>query len=208
VDSISKLTEYFREFPGIGPRQAKRFVYFLLTRNHRFIEELTRALLELQKQIAQCEDCKRYFPLGKIERTLCTICSDKNRDASVLMVVEKDVDLETVEKSKVYNGLYFILGGSLPILEKDPQNKIRSNELLTLTSRKIETKIPKLKEIILAISATTEGENTLDYLNALLGPMALMNEVKISMLGRGLATGTELEYSDTDTIKNALKNRQ
>jgi recombination protein RecR len=124
------------------------------------------------------------------------------------MVVEKDVDLETVEKSKVYNGLYFILGGSLPILEKDPQNKIRSNELLTLTSRKIETKIPKLKEIILAISATTEGENTLDYLNALLGPMALMNEVKISMLGRGLATGTELEYSDTDTIKNALKNRQ
>jgi recombination protein RecR len=208
MDSISRLTEYFREFPGIGPRQAKRFVYFLLTRNHRFIEELTSALLDLQKQIAQCADCKRYFPLGKIERPLCTICSDKNRDASTLMVLEKDVDLETVEKSKVYGGLYFVLGGSLPILEKVPQDKIRSNELMTLVERKISAGTPKLKEIILAISATTEGENTLDYLNALLGPTALMNDIKISMLGRGLATGTELEYSDTDTIKNALKNRQ
>lgn len=208
MDSISKLTEYFREFPGIGPRQAKRFVYFLLTRNHRFIEELTQTLLELQKQIAQCQDCKRYFPLGKIERSLCTICSDKNRDQTLLMIVEKDVDLETVEKSKVYNGLYFILGGSLPILEKVPQDKIRANELLLLVERKLAQGTPKLKEIILAIGATTEGENTLDYLNALLGPTALMNDIKISMLGRGLATGTELEYSDTDTIKNALKNRQ
>ncbi len=208
MDSISRLTEYFREFPGIGPRQAKRFVYFLLTRNHRFIEELTSALLDLQKQIAQCQDCKRYFPLGKIERTRCTICSDKNRDGTLLMVVEKDVDLETVEKSKVYNGFYFVLGGSLPILEKVPQDKIRANELLTLVNQKIAGNNPKLKEIILAISATTEGENTLDYLNGFLGPIALMNDIKISMLGRGLATGTELEYSDTDTIKNALKNRQ
>ena len=117
------------------------------------------------------------------------------------MIVSRDVDFENIEKSHFYNGLYFVLGGVVPILEKAPENRIRQNELLKL----VETKQPA--EIILAMSLNPDGENTESYLRTILAPLAQAHNVKISTLGRGLSTGTELEYSDTETIKNALQNR-
>jgi recombination protein RecR len=121
------------------------------------------------------------------------------------MIVSNDVDFENIEKTKFYNGYYFILGGSVPILEKNPEKRIRQKELIESVGNRLNS---GLEEIIIALNYNPEGENTLSYLNELLKTTIDKNNIKISTLGRGLSTGTELEYSDSDTIKNALKNRQ
>ncbi|MEK7661905.1 MAG: toprim domain-containing protein [Patescibacteria group bacterium] len=205
MDSARKLAEYFSKFPGIGPRQARRFVYFLLSQNGSFAEGLSRALADLKNAARQCESCKRFFEetLGKSE--LCDVCRSPLTDKTVLMVVEKDIDFENVRKSGVYKGQYFILGGLLPILEKNPVGAIRIRELISL----IEKLAPKggLKEIIIALSANTEGDNTFNYIKKTLEPIAQKYKLAVSGLGRGFSTGLEIEYSDAETLGNALKNR-
>jgi recombination protein RecR len=205
MDSIKKLTELFREFPGIGPRQAKRFVYFLLTRPNSYLNEMAELLKELKKDIRVCSSCFRFFPPDASSSNICSICSNDQRDHTSLMIVSKDVDLETIEKSHSYNGVYFVLGGSVPILEKNPEIKVRSKELLKTVEERSRNN--ELREIIMAMSINPEGENTEEYIAHLLSPLATQHKIKISILGRGLSTGTELEYSDSETIKNALKNR-
>jgi len=145
----------------------------------------------------------RFFIEDKSKNKICLICGNDQRDQEKLMIVSKDVDFETIEKSGSYNGLYFILGGTIPILEKSPERRVRSKELLT----RIERVGEELKEIILAMNVNAEGENTEEYIRKILEPLASKFNFKISLLGRGLSTGTELEYSDTETIKNALRNR-
>jgi recombination protein RecR len=205
MNSIQKLTEYFAEFPGIGPRQAKRFVYYLLTRQQHHIDEITKLMSTLKSQVHVCTSCFRFFQSENKEATLCDICSNKNRDNSLLVIVSRDVDLENIERAHVHNGKYFVLGGSVPILEKEPDTRIRSRELTQTVKNRAEKN--GLKEIILALNATPEGENTSDFVESFLKPITTEFNIKISHLGRGISTGTELEYSDPDTIKNALKNR-
>ncbi len=205
MDTIKKLTELFSEFPGIGPRQAKRFVYFLLTRQSSYLNEFTDLVKELKKQITVCTSCFRFYAQDSSGSHTCTICRDTHRDPTRLMVVSKDVDFETIEKSKSYDGKYFILGGTIPILDKNPQSRIRSRELLNAVDSR--AKNDGLKEIILAMNLNPEGENTEEYVRSILTPLTEQHSLKISILGRGLSTGTELEYSDSETIKNALKNR-
>lgn len=205
MNSFSKLVELFSEFPGIGSRQAKRFVYFLLHKPSVFNDELIKSIENLKKEIKKCNSCFRVFSESGGNTPLCSICRNQHRDQSILAVVSNDSDLDNIEKSGSYNGLYFVLGGILPILEKDPDKKVRSKEFLKLIEAKLES--GELKEIILAMSLNSEGENTADYMRNLLSPYAKKLVFKISNLGRGLSTGTELEYSDTETLKNALKNR-
>ncbi|MEX1120444.1 MAG: toprim domain-containing protein [Candidatus Paceibacterota bacterium] len=120
------------------------------------------------------------------------------------MVVEKDVDLDNIEKTKGYNGYYFVVGGTVPILDKAPENSIRVKELEHAVIKRAEN---GLKEIILAFSINSEGENTMQYVQKTLDLVIEKYELNVSMLGRGLSTGSELEYSDSETIKNALENR-
>jgi recombination protein RecR len=200
MDPLSKLTEYFREFPGIGPRQAKRFVYFLLTKNPIYLEEISKLITEIKKNIKICSSCFRFYQDGN--STVCNICNNKNRDTSQLMVVSRDVDYEAIEKSSVYNGLYLILGGNVPILDKEPEKKVRLAELIKRLS------VGNIKEIILSLNANAEGEHTTDFIRNYIKEKIPNNNFNITILGRGLSTGTELEYSDTDTIRNALKNRE
>ena len=120
------------------------------------------------------------------------------------MIVARDIDLENVEKSHSFNGKYFVLGGTVPILDKNPEQRIRLKELLSLVSRMSGK---GLTEIILGLDANSEAEYTANILKASLSPITSKYSIKISELGRGLSTGTELEYSDPETIKNALKNR-
>ena len=206
MDKINRLSHLFSEFPGIGPRQAKRFVYFLLARNPEFLDEMVNLISNLKKEIKSCEDCSRFFQKGHTPSTLCEICGDKNRDKSKLMIVSRDIDLETVEKSGSYNGTYFVLGGSIPILDKNPENQIRLKRLVAFLDKKNYEK-ENLSEIILGLNANPAGEHTAEFLKNTLSPFASKHNIKISTLGRGLSTGTELEYSDSETIKNALKNR-
>ena len=203
MDSIQKLTELFKEFPGIGPRQAKRFVYFLLNKNSGYASDLSRLILDVRSTVHSCQMCFRYFPNSK--NKICSTCLDVGREKKYIMIVPNDIDYENIEKTKFFNGYYFILGGVVPILEKNPEKKIRQKELLSIISERIKN---GLEEIIISMNYNPEGENTLSYLKDLLSRFNLDSRVKISTLGRGLSTGTELEYSDSETIKNALKNRQ
>jgi recombination protein RecR len=204
MDTITKLSKIFSEFPGIGPRQAKRFVYFLLSRHDGHINELIELLADLKKQIKVCGECYRFFSNNLKTHDTCDICRQNNRNHHELMIVSRDVDLENIEKSHSYMGLYFVLGGNVPILDKNPEDKIRLRELLS----KIERQSAEgLNEIIFGLNANPEGEYTEEYLRKILAPLSQQHSIKLSILGRGLSTGTELEYSDSDTIKNALLNR-
>ena len=205
MDTLDKLTEIFKKFPGIGPRQAKRFVYHILQETEEDISELINAISNIKKGISICNKCYRYFE-NKNKQTIvpCPICSNTSRDQGTLMIVVKDIDLLAVERSRAYNGLYFVLGNTVPILDEEPHKKIRQGELLY---RIDELGSMNLKEVIIATSVNTEGEHTAFYLNTLLKSYKDKYGFKITTLGRGLSTGTELEYSDGDTLKSALENR-
>lgn len=200
MNSFNRLIKIFSDFPGIGPRQAKRFVYFLLSRNRSYVEELQVLLKELSAEIKTCSSCFRYFPKNSNDSLLCPICTESNRNKTKLLVVARDVDLENIEKTHTYEGMYFVLGGTVPILEKEPKKKVRIDEL-----KKRIKKEGSIQEVIVAMNANPEGENTEDYVRRELKKE--FEQLTISTLGRGLSTGVELEYSDSDTLKNALSNR-
>ncbi len=203
MDALDKLSEIFKKFPGIGPRQAKRFVYHILQENEEDIAELINAISNIKRGVSICDKCYRYFENKNKQMIVpCPICSNTSRDQGTLMIVAKDIDLLAVERSRAYNGVYFVLGNTVPILDEEPHKKIRQGELLYRVEE-----LTDLKEVIIATSVNTEGEHTAFYLNTLLRPYKEKSGFKITTLGRGLSTGTELEYSDGDTLKSALENR-
>lgn len=202
MDEFNALIELFRKFPGIGPRQARRFAYFLLGQPQGFLAELTGGIKRLAETTRVCADCEKFFWNRGGDAALCEICRDPSRDQTTLVVVSRDVDLETIEKSRSYRGRYFVLGGSVPILEEKPEEKIRIRAL-----EKHVNELSPLAEIIIAMNITTEGEHTAEFVARSLAPVAKKRGIKISTLGRGLSTGLELEYSDAETLSYALKNR-
>ena len=202
-EAIDKLVRLFTRLPGIGPRQAKRFVYYLLTKNQAEGKAMATAISALSGAVRECQSCHRFFDGNGQNHLECDLCRDPGRDKTLLMVVEKDADISAIEHAGAYQGRYFVLGGLLPVLEKEPTEMIRSKELATLVKKKAKNLI----EIIIALGANSEGDNTIDYLKPLLAESLKDTQIKISILGRGLSTGSELEYADTDTLKNALKNR-
>jgi recombination protein RecR len=203
MDSQRKLEELFAHFPGIGPRQARRFVYYLLGKSPSYIGEFTRLVEEVRKSTSECSSCHRLFIGKAAPNTLCSICSDKNRDTSLLMIIARDSDFETVEKSGAYRGHYFVLGGTVPILDKEPEKRIRLRTLLEYVSSR-----SGLAEIILSLNATPDGEHTANIVRDALQNLFKDKPVKITLLGRGISTGTELEYVDGETIRSALENRR
>lgn len=202
-ESVQKLTELFAKFPGIGPRQARRFVYHLLEESDSSRNFLVQKISSLKHEMVRCSLCKRFFSIGNTpHQSLCPFCADTERDSSLLMVVARDVDLESVEKTSSYRGNYFVLGGQLKILDKNPESQVRIIELESLLNTSKD-----IKEIIIAMSANSEGDYTADYVRQKLTESLPTRDFKITVLGRGLSTGTELEYSDSETISYALKNR-
>ena len=208
MDSISKLVEKFSQFPGVGGRQAKRFVYFLLSQDRERLKELSEIILHLGDNISQCSHCFRFFNTEHNPDTdICSICSSVNTDRTTMMIVAKNIDLENVKKSGTYNGRYFILNGLVPIAGKKNFTQVRTTELAREIKR-ATTEEDGLKEIIFAFTVNPEGDNTRMFLEKFLEPLVKEHKIKLTTLGRGLSTGTELEYSDDNTLKNALKNRE
>ncbi len=204
-NSFDQLVEMFMRFPGIGPRQARRFVYFLLSLDGGSLARFTTAIDNLRQESAQCERCGYHFFRKGGPTNFCQLCTDKNRNKSLLMIVEKDLDVDSFKKTDSYNGLFYILGGLVPILEKDPAKKVRLTPLQKIV--RDEAGKGELTEIILALSANPEGDYSAQYLQELLNPLLAGTTTKISILGRGLSTGTEVEYSDPETLRQALENR-
>ena len=198
---IQELALAFGRFPGVGPRQAKRFVYHLLRSQPAQAEHLVRLISELRKKIGQCAECERFVGSDELTASRCSLCRNERRDSSILLVVEKDIDVEQIEKAGSFDGRYFVLGGLVPLLADDPDRLIRLAKL-----KKQLTEHPEIKELIVALAANAEGDNTAEYLKQTLKTFE-DNGLIITVLGRGLSSGIELEYSDPDTIKHALSGR-
>jgi recombination protein RecR len=198
TDKVDDLSRAFERLPGIGPRQAKRFVYQLLSWTPVDRSRLADLILNIGADVRQCSECMRFWS-GSGE--LCNYCTDISRTNEIVMIVEKDQDLLAVERANAFRGRYFVLGGVLTLSGK---GRIREQEMVDRVARGIKS--GDLKEIVLALSATSEGEHTADRVRELLTP--LREHVKLSILGRGLATGSELEYADAETLSGALQNRK
>ena len=200
-DAIERLTTLFERFPGIGQRQAYRFVQFLLRSSTHTRRELVESIRSLSESVHQCASCMRYH---SDEHNACALCSDSTRDQSILAVIATDADMLALERSGTYRGRYFVLGGTIS-LATEKTNGIREKDLVRSRPDRIKV---GLKEIILAFPVNPEGNFTALHVRDLLSSIAAKNNLKITTLGRGLSTGSELEYADPETLKNALDNRK
>lgn len=199
MDPLERLAALFERFPGIGPRQANRFVQYLLRSSPALRRELVKALQELGSAVRQCAMCFRFSAHdGKI----CALCANPARDHAYLAVVANDADLAALERSGTYRGLYFVLGGTIS-LASEKTNGLRIKQLLDSVPKRIEN---GLKEIIVAFPANPEGDVTAEHVRDEV--VRGFPSVKITSLGRGLSTGSELEYADPETIKSALESRR
>lgn len=204
MNALDKLAKQFERFPGIGPRQARRFVHHLLTEDTREVEDLARIIADIQKETIACRSCFRFFSQNGGRSAECSICVDTKRNNELLMVVERDSDVTPVERSGIYDGYYFVLGGTVPLLDSVDTKRIRSAALRDIVEKRLKD---GLTEVILAFSVNPDGENTTRYVESVLKELREQFNFKISILGRGLSTGSELEYADPETIKSALENR-
>jgi len=192
---FEQIVKLFQKLPGVGPRQAARFVLALLEKDERDLKELGQAIVDLKSEINLCPQCFNITNNG-----LCEICSSTQRDKAQIMVVEKVTDLSSVERSGVYKGLYHVLGGAINPLEKRTPDSLNINSLQTRLAQNPSNKI----ELIIATNPGTAGEATTFYLKDRFGSLP---NVEITTLGRGLSSGSMLEYADEATLKHALEKR-
>ncbi len=197
--SLIKFIELFSRVPGIGPRQAHRIAFWLLKKDKGFIYSYSFSLKDLADKVGICSQC--FFVFEKQtenDQNICHICQNPKRDSSLLTLVEKETDLISLEKTKKYQGLYFILGGLFSAIGKNGQ-EIRIKELI----QKLKNN-PQIKEVILGLSHTAEGDLTAMELEKLLSQFNL----RITRLGLGLPRGAEIEFADEDTLTNAIERRR
>jgi recombination protein RecR len=203
---LDKLVAHFEKFPGTGIRQAKRFAFHVLSLKPEQISELAHLITTLPQSVTTCTNCYRFFSENNTKLPQCAICRDVNRDRGKLLIVARDSDIESIERSGVYDGLYFVLGGTVSLLANPhDQQRIRSGALKATITALLAT--DTLREIILAFAINPDGENTGRFIEATLKESLQNTAVTITHLGRGLSTGSELEYADPETIKNALASR-
>lgn len=186
-----------QKLPGVGPRQAARFVIALLDKPEMELQELGTAIYTLKKEIGFCQTC---FNIS--DNHACTVCHNPAREQNKIMVVEKVTDLDSIEKTGLYKGLYHVLGGAInPLDGLTPE---------TLKFKELENRINTLTrqgqiELIVATNPNTGGETTSLYLREL---FQNKNGVTLTRLARGLASGSNLEYADEITLKHALEYRK
>ena len=203
--SIQNLINHFTKLPSVGPRQAARFVFHLIGQPKKDSEDFAKALFGIIKNLKKCSLCFRTIesPGNQYETPItCSFCKDSEREKSLICIVEKDTDVETIEKTKRYNGLYHVLGGSE--IKDFSEKNLQEFHLKELIKRIKDNK--EIKEVIIATSATTDGDTLALYIPRLLKPYS--HAIKITRLGRGLSTGSELEYMDEETLSQALLGRK
>ncbi len=203
---LDKLIAHFEKFPGVGLRQAKRFAFHILTLPPGETDELARLIISLTESVTECESCHRFFSESGAHQALCKLCRDENRDTSKLLVVARDSDIDAIERSRMYDGYYFVLGGTVPLLANPgTEQKVRAGALRSRVDKAVANS--SLKEVILGFAVNPDGENTSRFIESLLAEHVTAHGLTVSYLGRGLSTGSELEYADPETIKSALTNR-
>lgn len=195
--AIVDLVTQFERLPGIGPKTAQRLTFYLLHVPQSALDEFASALSSLKKQTVQCSVCQNVA-----ETDPCPICADESRDHSKVMVVEHPLDILVVEQAGVWDGAYHVLHGVIEPLENIGPDDLYINELVSRVER------DTIREIILGMNPTMEGEATSLYIKNRLSSRITDNDLRITRLGQGMPTGADLQYADTETLKHALAGRK
>lgn len=191
--NIQNLIHKLSRLPTIGPKTAERMALYLLSKNEKELDQLSEAILEIKGKIKKCEQCQNFS-----EKTVCLICSDQKRDASLLCIVAKPQDVIALEKTKTFHGVYHILGGTVNPIEGTRLKDLQAPHLFERLKKQ------KVKEIILAFNPDIEGETTILALLKELRPL----HIKLTRLARGLPMGSDIEYADEITLSDALQGRK
>lgn len=193
ASTLDELIGALRCLPGVGPKSAQRMAYHLLQHDPRGAERLSRSIEQALRTLRHCARCNNFT-----EADICERCLSPRRDPALLCVVEMPADLNTMEQTHAYNGLYYVLMGRLSPLDGVGPRELAFDRLLARAGDGV------VKEVILATNLTHEGEATAHYLSEMLHARG----VKVSRIARGLPLGSELEYSDAASVAQALLERR
>lgn len=192
MDTLNRLVEAMRCLPGVGPKSAQRMVFHLLHQQRQRGLHLAACLEQAMNTIGHCNKCNNYT-----EYPVCALCQNPNRNQHLLCIVESPADVTAIEQSNEFQGYYFVLMGKISPLDGLGPEDIGLPKLKELVE------LHQVKEVILALSPSVEGQTTAHFIHQLLRDHPL----HISQLARGIPSGGELEFLDCNTISNALRNR-
>jgi recombination protein RecR len=191
AESVEQLVEHFAQLPGIGRKTAHRLALYVLKMEREDVLALAQALINAKEKVRYCSICSNITEVDP-----CPICSNRQRDRSLICVVEEPNDVLAIERTHDYRGLYHVLGGALSPLDGIGPDDLRIRELLQRCT-------DETREVILAMNPNVEGEATTLYLSRLLKPLG----VKVTRIARGLPVGSDLEFADEATLSRALEGR-
>ncbi|MEI6846812.1 MAG: recombination mediator RecR [Chlorobiaceae bacterium] len=195
--TIEALIEEFAKLPGIGRKTAQRLTMYVIHEPRTAAEKLAEALLEVKDKVIRCSVCQNVTDKGADP---CMVCSSPVRDRSVVCVVESPVDMLAFEKTGFYKGLYHVLHGVISPLDGIGPDDIKIRELLSRFTGLVNHEI---KEVVLALNPTIEGETTSLYLSKLIKPLG----IHVTKIARGIPVGAELEFIDEATLSRAMEGR-
>lgn len=189
---IAKLIDSFTKLPGIGIKTATRLAFYTIGMSDEDVNEFAKNLLSAKRELTYCSVCGNLT-----DDDPCSICTDKTRKRSVILVVEDSKDVSVMEKIQEYHGLYHVLHGLI-----SPMNGVGPDDinLKSLITRLMDSEV---SEVIIATNATADGEATAMYISRVLKPAG----IKVTRLARGLAVGSDIEYADEVTLLRAIENR-
>ena len=193
IPAFAKLVEEFEKLPGIGSKTAQKMAYYIVSSDSAVAKSFSDALIEAKQKIHCCEVCQNIT-----DKSVCSICSNEKRDHSVICVVEKPSDIDVLERTKDFDGVYHVLHGLISPMNDVQPDDIKLSELLHRVSES------DIKEIIMATSPNVEGQATAMYIAKLLKPFG----VKVTGLALGIPVGGSLEYADSITVARAMENRR
>ena len=192
-EPISKLIDSFTKLPGIGPKTAVRLAFYVIDMNEDDVVDFSKALVNAKRELSYCTICGHIT-----DQEICSVCSDKSRDESVVCVVEDSKDVIAMEKMKEYNGTYHVLHGSISPMDGIGPEDINVPDLIS------RLKDEKIKERSLATNPNSEGEATAMYISRLVRPSG----ISTTRMAHGLPMGGDLEYADEVTLAKSLEGRR
>ena len=192
VAPLDRLVEQFERLPGIGHKTAVRLAYFVLSMSESEAKKFSESIIDAHKKIHYCKIC-----CNLTDKDICSICSDDNRDKSIICVVQDPRNVTAFEKTREFNATYHVLHGLLSPLNGSTPDMIHIKELLQRLNNDV------VKEVIMAMDGTVEGEATAVYISKLIKPLG----VKVSRLAYGIPVGADLQYADEVTLSRSLRGR-
>ena len=191
--SIEQLVQSLRKLPGLGPRSARRIVLQLIRKKETLLEPLLRSLKDVSAKISLCEQCGNLDSINP-----CNLCNDPKRDGSIICIVEDVADLWALERTSAYKGHYYVLGGTLSALDGIGPSELKLPQFMNRVT------IGAINEIVLALSATVDGQTTAHYIAEMLSEL----DITVSAIAHGVPIGGELDYLDEGTLSMALNLRR